>query len=248
MFALTSILDRKLLRDLWRIKGQAAAIIFVIAAGISLFVMSHGMMISLDETMRAYYERYRFADMYAPVKRAPDYLIEELRALPGVNDVEGRISGGGLVTLPGVPAPISARVLSFNPEAPSPINGVHLSEGRMISPTRNNEILLLKSFADARNLKPGDSLSITMNGVRHEFVIAGLALSPEFVYALPPGDFVVDSSRFAALWANEEAMEAAYDLDGAFNEAILTFSPGANDEFLIDELDRLLAPDRKSVV
>ncbi|PQA87210.1 ABC transporter permease [Hyphococcus luteus] len=242
MFAFASILDRKLLRDLWRIKGQAAAIVFVIAAGISLFVMSHGMMISLDETMRAYYERYRFADMYAPAKRAPDYIIEELSALAGVNDVEGRISGGGLVTLPDESAPISARVLSFDPEAVSPINGVHLSEGRMISPTRNDEILLLKSFADAHELKPGDSLSVTMNGVRHKFTIAGLALSPEFIYALPPGEFVVDNGRFAALWLNEDAMEAAYDLDGAFNEAVLTFSPYANEDFLITELDRILAP------
>lgn len=242
MFSFSSILDRKLLRDLWRIKGQAAAIIFVIAAGISLFVMSHGMMISLDETMRAYYERYRFADMYAPAKRAPDHLIEALRGLAGVNDVEGRISGGGLVALPDVSAPISARVISFNPEAKAPINGIHLSSGRMISPTRNDEILLLKSFADAHGLEPGDSLSITMNGVRHEFAIAGLALSPEFIYALPPGEFVVDPGRFAALWASEEAMEAAYDLDGAFNEAVLTFSPGANEAFLIGELDRILAP------
>jgi len=242
MLSLTSILDRKLLRDLWRIKGQAAAIIFVIAAGISLFVMSHGMMISLDETMRAYYERYRFADMYAPAKRAPDHLLEELRALPGVNDVEGRINGGGLVTLPNVSAPISARVLSFDPEAAAPINGVHLSSGRMISPTRTDEILLLKSFADAHELTPGDTLAITMNGVQHEFIIAGLALSPEFIYALPPGEFVVDAGRFAALWASKEAMEAAYDLDGAFNEAILTFSRGAREQFLIDELDRILAP------
>lgn len=237
-----SILDRKLLRDLWRIKGQAAAIVFVIAAGISLFVMSHGMMMSLDETMRAYYERYRFADMYAPVKRAPDHLVAELRALPGVNDVMGRISGGGLVALPDVAAPISARAMAFDPEAPAPINGVHLVEGRMISATRNDEILLLKSFADAHGIKPGERLSITMNGVRHDFAVAGLALSPEFIYALPPGEFVVDPGRFAALWLNQEAMEAAYDLDGAFNEAVLTFSPGVNEASLIAALDRILAP------
>ena len=48
-----SPLDRKLLRDLWRIKGQAAAIIFVIASGIALLVMSRGMILSLEETMRA---------------------------------------------------------------------------------------------------------------------------------------------------------------------------------------------------
>lgn len=242
MLSIASILDRKLLRDLWRIKGQAAAIIFVIAAGISLFVMSYGMMISLDETMRAYYERYRFADMYAPAKRAPDHLLAELSAFHGVNDVEGRINGGGLVTIPGVSAPITARVLSYDPEATAPINGVHLTEGRMMSPTRDDEILLLESFADAHEFQPGDALSITMNGVRHEFTIVGLALSPEFIYALPPGDFVPDPSRFAALWASHEAMEAAYDLDGAFNEAVLTFAPGANEDELISAFDRILAP------
>ncbi|MEM9617896.1 MAG: FtsX-like permease family protein [Pseudomonadota bacterium] len=242
MFRLTSMLDRKLIRDLWRIKGQAVAIIFVIAAGISLLVMSRGMMTSLDETMRAYYERYRFADMYAPAKRAPDHILDEARALAGVNDVEGRISGGGLVTLPGVNAPISARVISFDPEARAPINGVHLAAGRMIEPTRSDEILLLESFANAHELEPGDSLAITMNGVQHEFEIAGIVLSPEFVYALPPGEFTVDPGSFAVLWANEEAMEAAYDLDGAFNEVVLTTSRGANTQGLIDDLDRLLAP------
>lgn len=242
MLSLTSILDRKLLRDLWRIKGQAAAIILVIGAGISLFVMSHGMMISLDETMRAYYERYRFADMYAPAKRAPNHLITELRGLPGVNDVEGRISGGGLVSLPDATAPISARVLSFDPQAAAPINDIYLSAGRMISPTRNDEVLVLKAFAEAHGLAPGDNFSVTMNGVQHEFVIAGLAQSPEFIYALPPGDFVVDPGRFAVLWANKEAMEAAYDLDGAFNEALLTLSRSANEQSLIDQLDRVLAP------
>lgn len=242
MFRLTSMLDRKLIRDLWRIKGQAVAIIFVIAAGISLLVMARGMMISLDETMAAYYERYRFADMYAPAKRAPDHILEEARALAGVNDVEGRISGGGLVTLPGVNAPISARVISFDPEARAPINGVHLAAGRMIEPTRSDEILLLESFANAHELEPGDTLAITMNGVQHEFEIAGIVLSPEFIYALPPGEFTVDPGSFAVLWANEEAMEAAYDLDGAFNEVVLTTSRGANTQGLIDDLDRLLAP------
>ncbi|MHA7872903.1 MAG: ABC transporter permease, partial [Hyphococcus sp.] len=241
-FPLASMLDRKLIRDLWRIKGQAAAIVFVIAAGISLLVMSRGMMTSLDETMRAYYERYRFADMYAPAKRAPDHILNDVRALAGISDAEGRISGGGLVTLPEVNAPISARVISFDPEAPAPINGVHLSDGGMISPTRSDEALLLESFAAAHDLHPGDSIEITMNGVRHEFEIAGVVLSPEFIYALPPGDFTVDPGRFAVLWINKEAMEAAYDLNGAFNEIILTASRGANTQELIDSLDRLLAP------
>lgn len=237
-----SALDRKLVRDLWRIKGQAAAIIFVIAAGIALLVMSRGMMMSLEETMRAYYDRYRFADIYAPVKRAPDNLLNDIRALDGVADVSGRVQGGGLVNLPEVAAPISAQIVSLNPDDPAPINGVYLADGRMIDPAHGDEVLLLEAFASEYGLKPGDSISITMNGARHEFDIVGIAMSPEFIYTIPPGEIVPDPARFAIFWAGEEALEAAYDLDGAFNQAVLKVSRGADEEKLIDELDRLLAP------
>lgn len=237
-----SILDRKLMRDLWRIKGQAAAIVFVIAAGIALLVMSRGMILSLDETMRAYYDRYRFADIYAPVKRAPDNLLADIRALEGVADVEGRVKGGGLIDLPEVAAPISAQIVSFDPDAEAPINGVYLAEGRMIDAAHGDEVLLLESFAEAYGLGPGDKISLTMNGARHEFDIVGLALSPEFIYTIPPGEFVPDPERFAILWAGEEALEAAYDLDGAFNEAILKVARGADERALLDSLDRVLAP------
>ena len=237
-----SMLDRKLLRDLWRIKGQALAIIFVIAAGIALLVMSRGMLISLDETMRAYYDRYRFAEIFAPVKRAPNHLLKDLRALEGVADAQGRINGGGLVDLPSVASPISARIVSHDPKSGSPINGVHLVEGRLFTAAHADEILVLEPFADAHGLKPGDTLAVTMNGVRHEFKITGLALSPEFIYAIPPGEFVVDPGRYAIIWAGEEAMEAAFDLDGAFNEAVLTLSRGAQEKDLLETLDRLLAP------
>ncbi len=235
-------MDKKLLRDLWKIKGQALAITLVIGAGIALFVMSQGMLVSLEQTMQAFYDRYRFAHVYAPVKRAPEHLLHDIKSIDGVADVEGRISGAGLIDLSDVSAPISARMVSYDPTVVSPINRVHLSEGRMIRPGHASEVLLLKPFADARGFEPGDSIEITMNGVRHAFEIAGLAYSPEFIYIIPPGEFVTDTGRFAILWANPEAMEAAFDADGAFNEVIATVSRGANVAGVLESLDRLLSP------
>ena len=240
--SLLSPLDRKLVRDLWRVKGQALAIILVLASGIALLVMSQGMMMSLDETMRTYYERTRFADAYAPVTRAPRRLLDELRALPGVDAVEGRVSGAGLIDLPDNPAPVSARVLSIDPSTEPRVNALYLTSGRLIDPAHTDEILLLKPFAEAHGLEPGDTLAVTMYGARHEFDIVGLALSAEFVYAIAPGEFVADPARFAVIWAGEEAMAAAFDLDGAFNEAIFTFSRDAEPPAILAALDRILAP------
>lgn len=77
-------LDRKLLRDLWRIRLQALAIALVIGCGVATVVMSFSALHSLEETRIAYYERHRFAQIFAPVKRAPESLLARLREIPGV--------------------------------------------------------------------------------------------------------------------------------------------------------------------
>ena len=64
-------LDRKLLRDVWAMKGQALAIAAVIAAGVTMFVTYRSNFDSLQRTRAAYYEAARFADVFAALKRAP---------------------------------------------------------------------------------------------------------------------------------------------------------------------------------
>jgi len=242
LFGGMTTLNKKLLRDLWRVKGQAFAIILVIAAGIALLVMSRGMMASLDTTMHAYYARYQFADAFAPAKRAPNRALSDIRLIDGVSEAQGRIVGGGLVDLPSETAPISARFVSLDVNAPRRINDVSTARGQMPSATRSDEVLLLEPFATAHGLSPGDKIAVTMHGARRVFRIAGTANSPEFIYAIPPGDFASDPKRFAVLWISRPEMEAAYDLDGAFNEAVLILSRGAQEDAVIAALDRLLAP------
>ena len=64
-------LDRKLLRDLRRLWAQALAIALVVAGGVATLLLAVGSHRSLDETRNAYYERHRFADIFATVRRAP---------------------------------------------------------------------------------------------------------------------------------------------------------------------------------
>lgn len=218
---MVSALDKKLFRDLYRIKGQALAIGLVIAVGVLMLVMMTGLVNTLEETRRAYYERYRFADAFAPVKRAPERVLEKLAKLPGVRRVEGRVVGSALVDLPSVAVPLRAQAISL-PDFGAPIlNDIYLSSGRRISAERTDEIILLKSFAQAHGLMPGDYLAATMNGLKRTFHIVGLAESPEFLYTTAPGEFVPDDSRFAVIWMSRSALSAAYDMDGAFNEALM---------------------------
>lgn len=237
---MVSPLDRKLLRDLWRMKIQALAIALVIAVGVLQLVMMDGLVNSLDQTRQAYYERYRLAEIFAPVKRAPDHILDRIAEIEGVAAVEGRVQGGALIDIDGQAVPVRAQAVSL-PDFDAPrLNDIYLAEGRKIDPRRRDEILLLQGFANAHDLGPGDTLSATMNGSRRTFKIAGLAQSPEFLYSAAPGELVPDDARFAVIWMSEEALAAAYDVDGAFNEALVSLDRNAEPRAVIAAIDRIL--------
>ena len=237
-----SPLNRKLWRDLWRIKGQAVAIGAVIAVGVLLLVMMAGLINSLDETRRAYYERYRLADVFAPVKRAPAHLLADLAAIPGVAAVEGRVSGSALIDLPGQDLPLRAQAVSLPDFRDPRLNDFYLNAGRRLDRDHPDEILLLKSFAAAHGLHPGDTFAVTINGARRTLRIVGLAQAPEFLYTTAPGELISDDARFGVIWMSHTALAAAYDMEGAFNEALLSLDRNARLPAVLAAVDRILEP------
>ena len=237
---MVSVLDKKLGRDLWRMKGQALAIAIVISLGVLMLVMMDGLVNSLEQTKRAYYERYRLADVFATAKRAPNHLLKDIAEVEGVGVVEGRVNGGALLDLPGVDAPIRAQALSLPEDGKPRLNDIYLTDGRVPDVTRDDEVVLLRGFAKAHRLKPGSKLTMTMNGARRTFTIVGLADSPEFLFALAPGELAPDDSRFAVIWMNEEALASAFDLKGAFNQVLVAFSRDAKLEAVVDRIDQIL--------
>ena len=65
-------LDRKFLRDVARLKGQVLTIALVLAGGITSFVSLQGTHASLVRSRDAYYDRQRFAHVFASLERAPE--------------------------------------------------------------------------------------------------------------------------------------------------------------------------------
>lgn len=237
-----SPLNHKLLRDLWRMKGQAGAIGAVVAVGVLMLVMMTGLVASLSETREAYYERYRLADVFAPVARAPERLAGRLAEIPGISAVETRVVGRALIDIPGQVLPVQAQAVSLPDRGQPALNDVYLTDGRMPASGRADEILLLQSFAAAHDLSPGDTLRATMNGARRSFDIVGFAQSPEFLYTTAPGEMVPDDARFGVIWMGRSALAAAYDMDGAFNEALFGLSRDASEDAVLSAIDRILQP------
>ena len=71
--------------------------------------------------------------------------------------------------------------------------------------------------------KPGSDVRVVLNGRVQSFHITGIALSPEYVYAVKPGLPIPDDRLFAVLWVDRSAAEAAFDMKGAFNDAVVSW-------------------------
>jgi putative ABC transport system permease protein len=237
-----SALNRKLRREVSRLLGQIATVALVLAGGITCFIALRGTYLSLESARAMYYERYRFADVFARAERVPEPLAAKLQALPTVAFLETRLSEEVTLPLAGMSRPAYGRLLSLPTGREPSTNALYLRKGRLPLRGAADEVVALESFADAHGLAPGARVPVVLNGKLRNMRMVGVALSPEFVFAIRPGALTDDPKRYAVLWMDRAALAAAFRLEGAFNDLSLRLQPGASEKETISAVDRVLAP------
>ncbi|MGZ3237900.1 MAG: ABC transporter permease, partial [Burkholderiaceae bacterium] len=234
-------LDKKLLRDLWRMRGQAFAIAMVAMCGIATFVTMRGSYEALLSSQKNYYEQYRFADVFVNLKRAPVSLLERIGTISGINEVDGRVVFDASLDVPGLDEPASARLVSLPQRPGTGLNRIYLRSGRLPEPGSSNEALASAAFSAANHLQPGDSLHAIINGRKELLRIVGIAISPEYVSEIKGSSFP-DNRRFGVLWMQRDALAGALNMRDSFNDLSVILSPHASELRVIEQLDVLLAP------
>jgi putative ABC transport system permease protein len=235
-------LDRKLLRDLWQMRGQALAIALVVMCGVGTYIMFTATLAALRGTQQSYYREYRFADVFASLKRAPEALRQRIEAIPGVERAETRVVSQVRLDMPGFDEPVSATMVSVSEAGAHGLNALYLAAGRLPAPGRADEVVVSAPFAQAHRLRTGDHFQAILNGRRQSLTLVGSALSPEFIQQLRPGSAFPDYLRYGVMWMDRRALGDAYDMHGAFNDLALSLRAGASAGEVIDRLDDLLAP------
>lgn len=237
-----SVLDRKLLRDLRRIWAQSLAIALVMACGVAMLIISFGTLQNLTETRDAYYERNRFAEIFASATRAPNDLVVEVAAIDGVAQVEARIVENIVLDMPEMPEPGMGRIVSLPADGEPILNVPLLRMGQLPDPLSADEVAISEPFANAHGLRPGDSFRAIVNGQLRDLRVSGVALSPEYIYTIGPATLFPDDRRFGIFWTSRQAAASAFDLYGAFNDLTLRLLPGADAAPVIAAIDELLDP------
>lgn len=233
-------LDTKLMRDLRRMWAQSLAIALVIAGGVATLIMAVGSARSLLETRTAYYERYDFADVFAQVRRAPRTALEDVSRISGVAIVDARISKLAVLDIPGLREPATGQLVSLPDSGELLLNKLYMKAGRMPEPAKADEVVVSESFANSHRFELGSRFSAILNGRKRALTVVGIALSPEFIYAVGPGDVMPDDRRFGVIWMSERALAAIYDLEGAFTALYVKVSSDADERDVRSQIDRVL--------
>jgi putative ABC transport system permease protein len=237
-----SALDRKLIRDLWHMRGQLITVALIVASGIATYVTMRGAYESVQRAQQEHYARYRFADVFAQLERGPERLASEIRAIPGVSVVQTRVVVEVNLDVPGLDEPAIGRLVSV-PERRTPmLNDLFIRRGRYIEPGRSDEVLVSEAFSSANHLDVGDSIAAVINGRWERLRIVGIALSPEYVYEIRGAEVFPDNKRFGVLWMSREALGPLFNMEGGFNDVALTLAPGASESGVIERLDKFLEP------
>ncbi len=239
---MVNVLDRKLFRDLMRLKGQAFTIALVVAVGVANYITLRSAWRALGDSQNAYYEEYRFADVFARLKRAPDSVADRLNDVRGVASVYPRLVEEVLLPVEGLLTPGHGQIVSLPAHGRPVLNDVYVKSGRFPEPGRGDEVLIYEPFAKEHGLEPGSTVPAILNGKLHELIVVGLALSPEYVFAIEPGGITADDERFAPMWMSRDAVAAAFQKEGAFNDVVIRLEPGANEKAVLIAVDRILEP------
>lgn len=235
-------LRRKMLRELWKLRGQLLSIGLVVAAAVMTLVTMRGTYEALVDARAAYYTDYRLGDLWASLERAPESIRRQIEGLDGVAAVQTRVTSSSTLILPWLDVPGQGLFISLPEEGRAKVDDVHVRDGRYLLSDGPDEVLVSESFYEANGLAFGDTLRAVINGVARSMIVVGSAISPAHSYSVPPGALYPDDARYGVFWVSRSMLGPSMAMEDAFNEVALALTPGANADALVQELDRILDP------
>lgn len=235
-------LNKKLGRDLWQLRGQLLTVALVVACGIATYVTMRGAYESVRSAQENYYSRYRFADVFDHLQRAPDTLSPEIAEIPGVASAQTRVVEEVTLDVPGLNEPALGRIISIPDRLESMLNALCMKRGNYPEANQRNGVVVSEAFATANTLDVGETFGAVINGRWEGLQITGVAISPEYVYEIRGGDVFPDNRRFGVMWMRRASLGPVFNMEGAFNDVALSLAPGASEAEAISRLDTLLTP------
>jgi len=236
------MLFRKTIRDIKENKGAYLACMVIITMGLLIFTAFSTMVETLQTSQQSFYEGQNFADGFAQVQAIPRDEIKKLEDISGIKEIQGRLVKEVMVYAPDSQENIYLRLVSVENETQNPINKPLLKTGSPLEDDVLN-IWVDNKFFEANNYGLNDEIEIIASGRKRKLSIAGVASSPEFIYALrTAADMFPSPETFGIGFMPLKSMEKLFPDEKAYNDIVFTLKPGADFENVKTELEIKLKP------
>lgn len=237
------ILLLKTWRDMRAHWGQFAALILLVAIGITSYVAFVESYRNLKASADEAYERLKFADFSISVLGAPTGVVHKIERVPGVAAAEGRlVIDTGMDVAPGEQGTV--RIVGVPPDRRPSVNDLLVQRGRYLEPSDLESALLHTKFAEDTGLKPGGRLRIRSDSVTHDIRIVGIAASPEYMFPTRSKNEIPSVAGFTILFMPQHEVERLFGKTNTVTDVAVRISSGADQGRVMDDVEEILEPYR----
>lgn len=239
------VLTKKLWRTVRSTRGQFFAVTAVVMVGITIYISMATTSYNMTRSRDTFYREYNFADYYFHVIRAPQGVIRQIEAVPGVVKATGRIQKDvPVIKENGERA--TARLTSYPLPMETEVNRLLLLSGRLFEKypeSGGGEVLLDPKYAAANRLAPGDTVTVVAEGRQVPLTVTGTATSPEFIYVIQDAaNWIPEPETFGIFMVPHNQAEQVLNLSGQVNQVLVKTAPGADEEKVAEAVEAILEP------
>ncbi|MDD3894072.1 MAG: FtsX-like permease family protein [Syntrophomonadaceae bacterium] len=235
----------KLLRTIWNTRGQFLSLVIVVFLGIMTYICMSTTYFSLENNMARFYSECNFADYYFQVASAPEQIVNQIKMVPGVTAVNGRVIKD-IQVIKAEQKRATVRIVGYPITSGTIINRLHMYQGRIFddeSSINGMEAIIDSQFSAANQLSTGSKLIVVASGKEVPLNVRGTATSPEFSY--PVKDITTmlnDPSSFGVAILPQYQAQKLLNMEGQVNSIIIKIAPGSNEMHIKEDIKAILKP------
>ena len=181
------MLNKKILRDIWKNKSQFITIFLMVFLAVFAFAGVHAYMDGMKESSKIYYENQNLQDIWLTSENFKEDKLDEIKKIDNVKNVERLLTINANVIdserfiNPDNNKPISDLVIECNFIETNDINKMYLMDGEEYSKDKTG---LWLDYYLAKNIgiKVGDELELSIEGNNFKEKVMGLVEVPDHVY------------------------------------------------------------------
>ena len=230
---------KKFYRDLGESKGQFVSVLIVVVIGVMFYTGLYSALEDFSGAGDQYFSKYRLADLWCSVYRAPEGAVKRIEAIPGVKMAEARVIQDVRLNMEG--RNVMVRLISMPETKRDFVNGVMLSAGSYFTPETANQCILSERFAKANHLTVGQTIEPIVNGERVKLTVVGTAKSPEYTYEIREAtELVPDPMKFGVVYVKKPYLQTLLDFKGYVNDFSVILDQDGDVKSVKEEMKQML--------